>query len=675
MRRIALRIGILLLAGLGVAFVLIRTHFDGEVGAAQEEWRPPGGPAVAAIPIAREPCAHHDPLRQAFFGDLHVHTGYSHDAAALDVTLTPEDAYRFATGETVRLPPLDELGRPTRDVQIDRPLDFAAVTDHAEWLAETALCRVSGSPSYDAFICRAYRGETWAGPLGRLLFQLEIRGRAKRSRAICGEDAADCRVALGDRWQRTQAAAENAYDRSAGCDFTTFHAYEHSRRRKGFMLHRNVIFRNEIVPELPISWIEAPEPADFWRLLRERCLDTESGCDALSIPHNTNYSSGQAFEIGYRSIPATEQPARAALRAGIEPLVEIVQAKGESECRNGFASVLGAPDEACDFEKTFELDRAELEPCRPGEEPGDRCWGALSYARYGLSEGLYEQARIGVNPLKYGFIGSTDTHNATPGDVSETSVSGHMGAWSTTVEGRLSTRNSFGQPAPITANPGGLAGLWAEENSRDALFDAMRRKEAFATSGPRIQPRFFGGWSFEDDLCERPDLVTAGYAAGVPMGGDLPPLPSSSAAPEFVVHARRDPGSEAIPANSLQRLQIVKVWSEGKGRYGQAIYDVAGSVDASQLTTVGEADLARCEPLPRGAESLCAVWRDPDFDPEAAVAYYARVFENPSCRWSWRQCLSLPEEKRPESCSDPAIPRSIRERAWTSPIWYSPAEN
>ena len=207
----------------------------------------------------------------------------------------------------------------------------------------------------------------------------------------------------------------------------------------------------------------------------------------------------------------------------------------------------------------------------------------------------------------------------------------------------------------------------AEENSRDALFDAMKRRETFGTSGPRIRPRFFGGWSYPGDLCGSADLLDQAYAGGVPMGGDLPPRPEEAGAPRFVVSALRDPGAEELSGYGLQRIQIVKGWPGPDGEIHQQVVDVAGSAgDATEL------DLETCEVVDPGHATLCAVWSDPEFDPEQSAVYYARVLERPSCRWSHLQCNALPEADRPPACADPEVPDVIQERAWTSPIWYQP---
>jgi hypothetical protein len=636
------------------------------------EWSPPGAPARAApAPAApREPCAHRSALRNAYFGDLHVHTALSMDASMRGALATPDDAYRFARGEPLELAPAS-AGGPRRMAQLERPLDFAAVTDHAEWLGEVSLCTRWDSPLYDSRPCRVFRGEAdpaAAGLRGMAARMSEIGGRPE---AVCGPDAVRCRSELASVWQETVAAAQRWYDTSSACRFTTFAAWEYSASPQASKVHRNVILRSEIVPELPISWLDEPSAEGLWRKLRERCNDTASGCEALAIPHNPNLSNGRTFALPYRDAPLDEQRERAALRAQLEPLVEMMQTKGESECRRGMFDVVGDPDELCDFEKVRGLGDAAPADCREGTGAGALlgrgCESRLDFARYALIEGLREEARIGINPFRFGLIGSTDTHNGTPGDVAERSYQGANATGDGSLAARLAGNPGGTQVRSALRNPGGLMGVWAEENSRDALFDAMKRRETFATSGPRIAARFFGGWSYDAGLCERSDLVEQGYASGVPMGGVLGPRPQGGAAPVFVVSALRHPGTASAPGGLLQRIQIIKGWAGDDGRFRQRVYDVAG--DARNGADI---DHGRCEPRGRGAEALCAVWRDAEFDAGRAAVYYARIVENPSCRWNAIQCAALPAQQRPAGCSDPTIPKVIQERAWTSPIWYAP---
>jgi hypothetical protein len=647
-----------------------------QASAAQAGAAPVLAPSGRPYSEEREPCAVRHEHREVFWGELHVHSALSMDAWLWDVRGTPDDVYRFAKGEEILLPPLDEAGAPTRPARLERPLDFAALTDHASYQGEVALCTRPGSPKYDSEGCRIYRGEAEAGeaPLGGFAARMAAISRSigpdnevpARDPALCGEDLRGCIDAMRSVWEEQQAATERHYDRSSACRFTSFHGYEYTATPGLSKVHHNVIFRNARVPAAPIPWVDEPDVYGLWAKLRAQCLDAGTGCDVLTIPHNSNLSNGRMFVVTGRDLPLEVQRSRALLRARLEPLVEISQIKGDSECRNGTYRVLGAPDEFCDFE---EWRPAEVEDCQEGTGTGALgglgCVSRLDYVRYALVEGLREQARIGVNPYKLGILAATDAHNANPGDVEEYSYDGWRGLEDDTVAERLSS--SAGAVAAISnliASPGGLAAVWAEENSRDALFDAMQRREVFGTSGPRMTARFFGGWEYAEDLCDAPDLVAQGYAGGVPMGGDLPPRPEGAGAPLFVVSALRDPGIPEHPGGLLQRAQVVKGWLDDEGAFHQAVYDVAGGPNGARV------DLDTCETRGPGSDALCAVWRDPDFDAQRRAVYYLRVLENPSCRWNQRQCNALPESERPEECASPPVPRTIQERLWTSPIWY-----
>ena len=603
-------------------------------------------------------CADRDPLRTPHFGDLHVHSVRSFDSYLYDTRATPDEAYRFARGATLMAQPLDADGRPTRSVRLERPLDFAAVTDHAEALAESNLCTQPGSPVFETESCRVFRGTLDDDPRGRLFRRTKPIASAFTgvwNEEICGPEGVLCLNAGLSVWTEIQEAAARANE---PCTFSTFVAYEYSASPEISGLHRNVIFRNEIVPERPISTFDERTPLGLWRRLEEECLDAGTGCDVLAIPHNSNKSNGRMFTVEYPGASSVEdQVEQARLRQRLEPLVEIMQNKGDSECRNGMYGIMGAPDELCDFEK---VRPATDEDCREsvgaGGQMNQGCVSRLDFVRYALIEGQREAERIGVNPYKLGIIASTDTHNATPGDVEERTYTGHLGIGSFPLQQRIGRQN-----------PGGLAAIWAEENSREALFQGLRRRETYGTSGPRITARFFGGWDFPADLCADSELVARGYAEGVAMGSDLPRRPVSAGSPRFIVSALRDPGSAEHPGGLLQRIQIIKGWADDDGGLHQEVHEVAGSADSG-----ADVDLATCEPRGPGAHSLCAVWRDPEFDAKRRAFYYARVLENASCRYSTFQCLSAPEDERPAGCDDPSLPKTIQERAWTSPIWYEP---
>ncbi len=646
------------------ALSLLIVLIAGSSAAAQQPDPASGGRSYATTE-QREPCADYDPLKQPFFGDTHVHTAYSFDANAQNTRNRPTDAYRFAKGGRMGIQPYDDDGSPQRFVQLDRPLDFVALSDHAALLGEVRICTTEGTWLYWHPVCIAHRSS-------RDLSVVLLAGRAFgfRSRwGFCGDGGEVCLEQASSVWAEIQRAAEEAYDRSAACEFTSFVGYEWTASLdEGKNLHRNVIFRNDRVPPLPTSWIETPSASALWEHLDRDCLEAGKGCDVLTIPHNSNISGGLMFESAKLENSGDERPvvdaAEARRRQRFEPIIEIMQHKGSSECDviAGWSN-----DETCGFE-TLPYD--SFGGGRPGLLQADvNLPDANNFVRWALTEGLRQQQGLGVNGLKYGIIASTDTHIAAPGLTAENAVHpGHGGFGKG--EGAQSVQDFADN---IEFGPGGLAVVWAEENTRDSIFEAMRRRETYGTSGTRPIVRFFGGWDYPDDLCESPELVARGYAGGVPMGGDLAASSPADAAPRFVVSAVRDPGSATVESLPLERVQIVKGWLEN-GEHRERVFEVAGGDNGASV------DLATCEPKGSGADSLCSVWTDPEFDAASPAFYYARVFENPSCRWSQYTCNAAGVD-----CSDPAsVPEglaaccaeshkpSIRERAWTSPIWYTP---
>lgn len=651
----------------------------------------------------RDPCALYNPYRNPYIGDLHVHTSRSLDANIQDTQTTPAQAYEFAKGEPLGVQPFDENGNPLRTLQLDEPLDFAMVSDHAEFFGENRICRNPDYPvAYNSAECVSFRADPKQKFVNwnlRYLGGLMQPDGALARFDYCGDGAKDCLEQAQTVWEEMILAAEAAYDKTVDCGFTAFVGYEYTGAPVSFNLHRNVVFRNADVPGQPLSYMEYPRPENLWKALDETCNDTNN-CEALTIPHNSNVSGDMMFRREKLVIEYSDfDEDYVTLRHKYEPLIEIFQHKGDSECSR-------SADELCGFEK-FPFNNLISERYAgflSGEPTPD------SFVRTALKDGLALEEKYGTNPFKYGVVASTDTHLGTPGLVDEKNYPGHGGAGADNSDGLqpgLTDTVSFG--------PGGLAVLWAEENSRDYLFDAMQRKEAQGTSGPRILMRLFAGWNlqeeqvcagfgFDDDAISLRygDFARLGHEQGVPMGGDL--VLGEQAyneegeikAPAFAVGALRDKASDA---NGLQTLQIIKGWLDEEGNTHERVYNL-NTTDSVGIS------LDSCQASYQARDSLCSVWRDPDFDPAQKAFYYARVVEQPSCRWSWQQCRVLfednPVERFKEACKEPSslpsgyrecclhtpiadsypnklkkeqfgtYPPVIQERAWTSPVWYRP---
>lgn len=634
----------------------------------------------------REPCTEYNDTRKPHFGDLHVHTRYSFDSYTSQQRNDPWDAYRYAKGEPITLP--NEAGEQIIQAQIQRPLDFTAVTDHSEFLGPINVCTEDPwtlgywwphciMSRSDIYIVQLVAANWWAS-------SGVTRGGAGSKSFACTLN--DCDEAHKDYWQRIQDAAEDHYDRSSDCEFTTFIGYEYTDAPEHKNMHRNVIFRNENVTETAISTYDtgAYKFPDLWKMLRTQCTENDKGCDVLAIPHNPNLAGGLMFRD-----PAT--PEEAADRLEFEPIIELTQHKASSECRFDRLRGIGVDteDELCDFEQAF-ADNLSMLGTLHGEVQVESAapvaiedFAPRNMARNALKDGLKLEKETGVNPFQFGFIGSSDTHSATPGGVEENNYAGHLGQRDS---GYRNVQDHFFD------NPGGHAVVWAEENSRDALFAAMKRKETYATSGTRPVVRFFGGWDLNDNLCQQSDMVEQAYASGVPMGGRLA-ADGEQQAPRFLVSAAKDIGTAEHPGTDLQRVQVIKGWVDESGNTFEKVIDVAG--DANNGATV---DPQSCRPRGSGAKSLCSVWQDNEWQAGQNAFYYVRVLENPTCRWSTLQCKAAGVDPFSQNCktqaeaatldaqergaqgdvfgkccidpnTEPFYTPTIQERAWTSPIW------
>ncbi len=636
---------------------------------------------------SREPCANYSATRRPLFGDLHVHTSYSFDSYVSSQRNDPSAAYRYAKGEAITLPDAD--GEQTLTARIQRPLDFTAVTDHAEFLGPINLCTQDSSKlAYWFPVCIAGRSDWYIVQLLAAQYWTRVGvvddNNQKGESMVCA--LGDCEAAHREAWGGIRAAAEEHYDRSDECSFTTFVGYEYTDAPNYSNLHRNVIFRNDKVTDTAISTYDtgSENVPELWRQLRDQCIEGIAGCDVLAIPHNSNLSRGLMFPD-----PRNEQEANE--RLFFEPLVELVQHKAASECRYDRLAGRGldTADELCGFEQA-EADNLAMLGTLYGKVRTDEArpvdldsFGRRNMVRNVLKDGLALEKQTGINPFKPGFIGSTDTHSASPGGAEENNYTGHLGRRDA---GYRNVQDHFFD------NPGGLAVIWAEENSRDAIFEGMRRREAYATSGTRPIVRFFAGQDLDPALCDDPDMATKAYAAGVPMGGELT---AAAQSPAFLVSATKDPGVPGYPGLDLQRVQVIKGWLDAGGNTHERVYDVAGSADNG-----AGVDPQTCKPTGSGYKNLCTVWRDPQYNPDESAFYYVRVLENPSCRWSTLQCQASGVNPFAGNCAEQAAAQTaqlqdqgaigdvfgrccldpvaqpfysptLQERAWTSPIWIN----
>ena len=584
----------------------------------------------------------HFPTR-VLFGDTHLHTSWSGDAGMAGATLGPDEAYRFTMGEEVT----SHLGLR---VKLHRPLDFLVIADHAEnfWLAD--FIRHS-----DPLVLK--------NPLGKRWHDMSKSGQGYDAfiefiAAIgTGEDPIDDPAMIATAWERATANAERY---NAPGRFTAFIGFEWTTHPDGNNIHRVVIFRddkNRADTVVPFSAFDSEDPEDLWAYMAAYEANTRGR--VLAIPHNGNLSNGIMFDTETASgDPLTR--AYAETRMAFEPIVEMTQAKGAGETH----PLLSPEDEFADHEILDVGNITGSAPKTPEMLPNE-------YARSTLMRGLAYEQSLGANPYKFGMVGSTDNHTALP----------------TTREDNWFGKAHIVEPSPervedvliqsqvdpslnlMATNLGasGLAAVWARENTRESIFDAMARKEVYATSGTRIAVRVFSGWDFQADEVERPDFARQGYARGVPMGGDLTAAPDGEAT-KFMIRALRDPDNA-----NLDRVQVIKGWLDAAGETHERIYDVACSDGRTIVSRRCDREVGSTVDLREpsytntiGDPLLTAFWEDPDFDPARRAFYYVRVIEIPKPRWTAYDAahfgLDLPDD----------VVMTVQDRAYTSPIWYTP---
>ena len=640
-----------------------KTTMDDSAGASESEPTTPrfGGNQLVMPPdtINANPASNAN--RNAYFGDLHVHTNYSFDAFAFGTVASPYDAYRFAKGKAIKHP-------AGFDVQLNAPLDFYAVTDHAMFLG--AVKAAADTTTDFSRYLHVQDLHNLNAPENQNFESLPQRVTAfstflPDTLNMVSDGSIDPNLVdqiAKDAWTDTIRAAEAFNDPG---DFTTFVAYEFtsSTDDRG-NLHRNVIFQGaDRLPAMPFSRFHSQNPEGLWDWMDGL---RKNGIEALAIPHNSNGSNGQMFKlVDWASNPVDDEWASKRIRN--EPLVEVTQVKGTSETH----PVLSDTDEWADF---------EIMPYRVATTLASEPKG--SYAREALLDGL-ALAEAGIaNAYQFGLVGATDTHVGAS-SLDESNFFSKVGlldadgarrgsvplsegeAEIVRSAGRVNVQEINGQDyatgAYETWSASGLTGVWAEENTREALYEALRRKEVFATSGPRIKIRLFAGYDYDEN-----DEIVDRYAKGVPMGAEL--HGADGRAPVLVASALQDPSSAA-----LQRLQIIKGWVEGGETY-EEVYDVAcsdgGQVDPKTHrcpdngATVDITDCSITQNV--GAPNLDVVWQDPDHNPRHRAFYYARVLENPTCRWSTWDAVKAGVEPRPD------LKKTLQERAWSSPIWVMP---
>ena len=578
--------------------------------------QPVDGGVKDAAPVT---CADRNPLKNPYFGDLHAHTSYSFDAFTFETRNTPFDAYAFAKGMAVQIAGA-HAGGGGPITKIERPLDFLAVTDHSEWLALTYGCGdlLDGgpqgqpqSPYYGTIQCQNFRSTVPVEEARDFALGAVIQAR------IC-DGGYNCTPVIQNAWKSEQAAAAAAYE---PCKFTSLVAYEWTHAADvadagNATLHKNVIFGTDKVPDQPIDSFTHKTQAELWTGLDQACL-ASNGCQAITIPHNSNLSQGAAFVV-----PAGSEQQM----VKYQRLVEIFQHKGGSE---GFYDPANPTDPACNFEYLGGI----TEPNLP-----------RSYVRTGLEEGLTTYAATKTNPLQMGIIAATDDHNGAPGNTREDTFPGHAGRLDDTPAQRIGLKDGGVENGVSHGhNPGGLAVTWAEQNTRDAIFAALMRRETYGTSGTRIVVRFYETWNTSGDPCADPSFPSQLVKAGaVPMGGNIGAAPAGATSPRLVAYAWKD-------KTDLAQIDIVKGWVDAQGKAQEKVTPF---------------------PVTPGAPA-CFTLTDTEFT-GTPTFYYARVLEQPTPRWSVQDCKVNPG-LNPAGCADGGyLNTMIQERAWTSPIWFLP---
>jgi hypothetical protein len=590
-----------------------------------------------------------------FWGDTHHHTANSGDAFMAGDRLSPEQAYRFALGEEV----VSSTGVPA---QLARPLDFLCISDHAEGLG--VMYQVyEGNPAMmsDATLARWHEALKAGGKLAADAANEVTSAQAQGTLPKPVKDPALVGPVMKTVWQAYTETAERFNEPGR---FTAMIAYEWTSVPGGNNLHRNVLFRDakdKADQILPFSAWQSEDPEKLWAWMD--AYEKKTGGKLLAIPHNGNLSNGRMFAlVDFEGNPLSKGYAQR--RARWEPLQEMMQTKGASETH----PTLSPNDEFADYGIAgWEYGNLTLEgePETPEMRP-------YMYLRGGLMNGLALERQLGTNPFQFGFIGGTDVHNSLTAIDEDNFFGKHVNQEPHPERWKHVSKQGFGKTRytwQYTA--AGYAAVWATENTREALWDAMMRKEVYATSGTRMTVRVFGGWDFDADDARTRDVARAGYAKGVPMGADLPAAPKGAKAPTFLIAALKD----SMGAN-LDRIQVVKGWLESDGKTThEKVYDVAwGDADRrkpgadGKLPPVGDTvDVARAIWTDTiGDPDLTVAWSDPDFDAEQPAFYYVRVLEIPTPRWTAYDALRFGVKMSDD------VPMKHQERAWTSPIWYAP---